>query len=82
MAFSPDYRTYPQSIGRHDRCGPGRRAPRIHAAGLQLDDAPGLLLTGIVAYAIANTGADRRVLPAGRQTPIGPMVRAPHRRWR
>ena len=37
MAFSPDYRTYPGSIRRHDRRGPGRRPAGLHAAGLQLD---------------------------------------------
>jgi FtsH-binding integral membrane protein len=57
MAFSPDYRTYPgasRATAASAVLDAGLRAYMLHVYNWM---ASGLLLTGIIAYAIANTSA-------------------------
>ena len=62
--YSPDFRTYPRASAATTAAvlDAGLRAYMLRVYNWM---ASGLLLTGIVAYAIANTSADRRLLSAG-----------------
>ncbi len=74
MAFSPDYRAYPnQSATTSAVLDAGLRAYMLRVYNWM---ASGLLLTGIVAYVIAHTGAIDAFYPLV-QTPYGRMMRAP-----
>jgi len=74
MAFSPDYRAYPnQSTTTTAVLDAGLRAYMLRVYNWM---ASGLLLTGIVAYTIAHTGAMDAFFPLV-QTVTGRMVRAP-----
>jgi uncharacterized protein len=74
MAFSPDYRAYPnQSATTTAVLDAGLRAYMLRVYNWM---SSGLLLTGIVAYAIAHTGAIDAFFPLV-QTVSGRMVRAP-----
>lgn len=74
MAFSPDYRAYPtQSATSTAVLDAGLRAYMLRVYNWM---ASGLVLTGIVAYAIAHTGALDLFFPLV-QTMSGRMVRAP-----
>jgi uncharacterized protein len=74
MAFSPDYRAYPtQSATTTAVLDAGLRAYMLRVYNWM---SSGLLLTGIVAYAIAHTGAMDAFYPLV-QTVSGRMVRAP-----
>ncbi len=74
MAFSPDYRAYPnQSATTSAVLDAGLRAYMLRVYNWM---SSGLLLTGIVAYAIANTGAMDAFYPLV-QTASGRMVHAP-----
>jgi len=74
MAFSPDYRAYPtQSATSTAVLDAGLRAYMLRVYNWM---ASGLVLTGIVAYAIAHTGAIDLFFPLV-QTMSGRMVRAP-----
>jgi FtsH-binding integral membrane protein len=74
MAFSPDYRAYPtQSATTTAVLDAGLRAYMLRVYNWM---SSGLLLTGIVAYAIAHTGAMDAFFPMV-QTVTGRMVRAP-----
>ena len=79
MAFSPDYRTYPPASAATTAAvlDAGLRAYMLRVYNWMTS---GLLLTGIVAYAIANTDLINAFYPVV-MTPMGP--RAPRRRrWR
>ena len=65
MAFSPDYRTYTGATRAAETAAVLDAGLRAYMLRVYNWMASGLVLTGIVAYAIANTGADRRVLSAG-----------------
>jgi FtsH-binding integral membrane protein len=70
MAFSPDYRVYPGASGTAASSAvldAGLRAYMLRVFNWM---ASGLLLTGIIAYAIANTGALDLFYPVV-QTPYG-----------
>jgi len=74
MAFSPDYRAYPtQSATTTAVLDAGLRAYMLRVYNWM---SSGLLLTGIVAYLIAHTGAMDAFYPLV-QTFSGRMVRAP-----
>jgi FtsH-binding integral membrane protein len=74
MAFSPDSRAYPnQSATTTAVLDAGLRAYMLRVYNWM---SSGLLLTGIVAYAIAHTGAIDAFFPLV-QTVSGRMVRAP-----
>jgi FtsH-binding integral membrane protein len=74
MAFSPDYRAYPtQSATTSAVLDAGLRAYMLRVYNWM---ASGLLLTGIVAFVIANTDAINAFYPLV-QTVTGRMVRAP-----
>ncbi len=74
MAFSPDYRAYPnQSATTTAVLDAGLRAYMLRVYNWM---ASGLLLTGIVAFVIANTGAMDAFYPMV-QTVSGRFVRAP-----
>lgn len=74
MAFSPDYRAYPnQSATTTAVLDAGLRAYMLRVYNWM---SSGLLLTGIVAYVIAHTGAMDAFFPLV-QTVTGRMVRAP-----
>jgi len=74
MAFSPDYRAYPnQSATTTAVLDAGLRAYMLRVYNWM---SSGLLLTGIVAYAIAHTGAMDAFYPLV-QTASGRLVRAP-----
>ena len=64
MAFSPDYRTYPRASAATTAAvlDAGLRAYMLRVYNWM---SSGLLLTGIVAYAIANTDLINAVLPRG-----------------
>ena len=78
MAFSPDYRTYPRASAATTAAvlDAGLRAYMLRVYNWM---SSGLLLTGIIAYAIANTSLINAFYPVV-MTPTGP--RTPHRRWR
>jgi len=74
MAFSPDYRAYPtQSATTTAVLDAGLRAYMLRVYNWM---ASGLLLTGIVSYVIAHTGALDAFYPL-MQTATGRLVRAP-----
>src|SRR5260370_30698452 len=74
MAFSPDYRAYPnQSATTTAVLDAGLRAYMLRVYNGM---SSGLLLTGIVAYVIAHTGAMDAFYPL-MQTSSGRLVRAP-----
>jgi FtsH-binding integral membrane protein len=74
MAFSPDYRAYPnQSTTTTAVLDAGLRAYMLRVYNWM---SSGLLLTGIVAYVIAHTGAIDAFYPV-MQTATGRLVRAP-----
>jgi hypothetical protein len=74
MAFSPDSRAYPnQSATTTAVLDAGLRAYMLRVYNWM---SSGLLLTGIVAFAIAHTGAIDAFFPL-MQTASGRMVRAP-----
>ena len=74
MAFSPDYRAYPtQSATSSAVLDAGLRAYMLRVYNWM---ASGLLLTGIVAYAIAHTGLMDAFYPL-MPTASGRMVHAP-----
>src|SRR5580704_1559184 len=74
MAFSPDYRAYPtQSATTTAVLDAGLRAYMLRVYNWM---SSGLLLTGIVAYVIAHTGAMDAFYPLV-QTVTGRLVRAP-----
>ena len=74
MAFSPDYRAYPtQSATTTAVLDAGLRAYMLRVYNWM---ASGLLLTGIVAYAIAHTGLMDAFYPMVR-TASGRMVHSP-----
>jgi FtsH-binding integral membrane protein len=74
MAFSPDYRAYPnQSATTAAVLDAGLRAYMLRVYNWM---SSGLLLTGIVAYVIAHTGAMDAFFPLV-ETVTGRMVRAP-----
>jgi len=74
MAFSPDYRAYPtQSATTAAVLDAGLRAYMLRVYNWMTS---GLLLTGIVAYAIAHTGAMDAFYPLV-QTPSGRLVHQP-----
>jgi len=74
MAFSPDYRAYPtQSATTAAVLDAGLRAYMLRVYNWM---SSGLLLTGIVAYAIAHTGAMDAFYPLV-QTMSGRMMRQP-----
>ena len=74
MAFSPDYRAYPnQSATTTAVLDAGLRAYMLRVYNWM---GSGLLLTGIVAYAIAHTGAMDLFYPM-MQTASGRLVRSP-----
>ena len=74
MAFSPDYRAYPtQSATTTAVLDAGLRAYMLRVYNWM---SSGLLLTGIVAYAIAHTGAMDAFYPLV-QTASGRLVRSP-----
>jgi FtsH-binding integral membrane protein len=74
MAFSPDYRAYPnQSATTTAVLDAGLRAYMLRVYNWM---ASGLLLTGIVAFTIAHTGAIDAFFPLV-QTVSGRLVRAP-----
>ena len=74
MAFSPDYRAYPnQSATTSAVLDAGLRAYMLRVYNWM---SSGLLLTGIVAYVIAHTGALDAFYPLV-QTVSGRLVRAP-----
>src|ERR1700693_4571712 len=75
MAFSPDYRTYPRASAATTAAvlDAGLRAYMLRVYNWM---SSGLLLTGIVAYVIAHTGAMDAFYPL-MQTPSGRLVRAP-----
>jgi FtsH-binding integral membrane protein len=74
MAFSPDYRAYPtQSATTTAVLDAGLRAYMLRVYNWM---SSGLLLTGIVAYVIANTGAMDAFYPLV-QTATGRLVRSP-----
>jgi len=74
MAFSPDYRAYPnQSATTTAVLDAGLRAYMLRVYNWM---SSGLLLTGIVAYVIAHTGAMDAFYPLV-QTFSGRMVRSP-----
>ena len=74
MAFSPDYRAYPtQSATTSAVLDAGLRAYMLRVYNWM---ASGLLLTGIVAYVIAHTGAMDAFYPLV-QTVSGRLVRQP-----
>jgi len=74
MAFSPDYRAYPtQSATTAAVLDTGLRAYMLRVYNWM---ASGLLLTGIVAYAIANTSAMDAFYPVVR-TATGRLVHQP-----
>jgi FtsH-binding integral membrane protein len=74
MAFSPDYRAYPnQSTTTTAVLDAGLRAYMLRVYNWM---SSGLLLTGIVAYVIAHTGAMDAFFPL-MQTATGRLVRAP-----
>jgi hypothetical protein len=70
MAFSPDYRTYPRASAATTAAvlDAGLRAYMLRVYNWM---ASGLLLTGIVAYAIANTDLINAFYPVV-MTPVGP----------
>src|ERR1700753_1045324 len=72
MAFSPDFRTYSRAPGAAASAAidQGLRAYMLRVFNWMTS---GLLLTGIVAYGIAHTGAIEYFYPVV-QTPMG-MVR-------
>jgi uncharacterized protein len=74
MAFSPDYRTYPSASAATTAAvlDAGLRAYMLRVYNWM---ASGLLLTGVIAYAIANTSAINAFYPVVA-TPMG-MVRQP-----
>src|SRR5271156_285924 len=65
MAYSPDYRTYPGSSAASSAAvlDAGLRAYMLRVFNWM---ASGLLLTGIVAYGIAHTGAIDAFYPVVR----------------
>jgi FtsH-binding integral membrane protein len=74
MAFSPDYRAYPnQTAATSAVLDAGLRAYMLRVYNWM---ASGLLLTGIVSYVIAHTGAMDAFYPLV-QTATGRLVRAP-----
>ena len=75
MAFSPDYRTYPRASAATTAAvlDAGLRAYMLRVYNWM---ASGLLLTGIVAYVIANTSLINAFYPLV-QTPFGTMMRHP-----
>ena len=74
MAFSPDYRAYPtQSATTTAVLDAGLRAYMLRVYNWM---SSGLLLTGIVAYVIAHTGAMDAFYPLV-QTASGRLVRSP-----
>ena len=79
MAFSPDYRTYPPASAATTAAvlDAGLRAYMLRVYNWMTS---GLLLTGIVAYAIANTRPDQRVLSRGHDP--GGAATLSRRRWR
>ena len=79
MAFSPDYRTYPRASAATTAAvlDAGLRAYMLRVYNWMTS---GLLLTGIVAYAIANTDLIKRSIRVV-MTPMGPSALG-HRRWR
>jgi hypothetical protein len=74
MAFSPDYRTYPPASAATTAAvlDAGLRAYMLRVYNWM---SSGLLLTGVIAYAIANTSAINVFYPVVA-TPMG-MVRQP-----
>src|SRR5579864_5650235 len=73
MAFSPDYRAYPtQSATTAAVLDAGLRAYMLRVYNWM---SSGLLLTGIVAYTIANTDLSNAFYPLV-ETPMG-MARHP-----
>src|SRR5690349_24799463 len=69
MAFSPDYRAYPtQSATSTAVLDAGHRAYLLRVYNWM---SSGLLLTGIVAYVIANTDLINAFYPVV-MTPMGP----------
>jgi len=73
MAFSPDYRTYSAAPATTDVIDAGLRAYMLRVFNWM---ASGLLLTGIVALAIANTSLINAFYPAV-MLPNGRIVHAP-----
>ncbi len=74
MAFSPDYRTYPRASAATTAAvlDAGLRAYMLRVYNWM---ASGLLLTGIVAYVIANTDLINAFYPVV-MTPMGPARHA------
>src|ERR1700755_358632 len=70
MAFSPDYRTYPQASAATTAAvlDAGLRAYMLRVYNWMTS---GLLVTGIVAYGIAHSSLMDVFYPVGR-TPMGP----------
>src|SRR5438270_13779514 len=75
MAFSPDYRTYPPASAATTAAvlDAGLRAYMLRVYNWM---SSGLLLTGIIAYAIAHTSAMDAFYPLVR-TASGRLVHAP-----
>ena len=78
MAFSPDYRTYPRASAATTAAvlDAGLRAYMLRVYNWM---SSGLLLTGIIAYAIANTSLINAFYPLV-MTPMGWCASRP--RWR
>ncbi len=74
MAYNPDFRAYAPAGAATSAAAldAGLRAYMLRVYNWM---ASGLLLTGIVAYGVANTSLDQRVLPAGADPVRG--ARAP-----
>ena len=70
MAFSPDYRTYPRASAATTAAvlDAGLRAYMLRVYNWM---SSGLLLTGIIAYTIANTDLINLFYPVV-MTPLGP----------
>ncbi len=79
MAFSPDYRTYPRASAATTAAvlDAGLRAYMLRVYNWM---SSGLLLTGIIAYTIANTDLINLFYPVGHDPAWGRGTR--HRHWR
>ena len=80
MAFSPDYRTYPQASAATTAAvmDAGLRAYMLRVYNWM---SSGLLLTGIIAYAIA-TPALHELFYRRAASPSGWMARPRRQHWR